>query len=858
MTSSSRRSNGGVKLRLTILCAKNLAKKDLFRLPDPFARVSVDGSGQTYSTHSVKSTLDPKWNQHFDLFIGKGDCLTISVWNHRKVMKKEGSGFLGCVRLLSSSIQRLKDTGYQRLELTKAGADDSEAVRGTIVVSLLSRDAQPANSLAIADPLGNLSLTNQNHSEPVNEDQTASSPTSPSRSEDGSSRSSSSRRRVRRGSTVGVAAGVSVSAEIQLSRDKRSQSTRERRRSHQELPSDNVDGVGSSSNRRRNNESSTPSRRSGESSREERRRTSRSSRQTNRVPSVLVNENAVNPIVDLPDGYEMRTTPQGQVYFLHVPTGASTWYDPRLPREIRDSSQPLTSSPLPPGWEARHTPSGRIYFVDHNNRTTQFTDPRFSLEWLRNYENSQTEPVLQPERDRLADPPPPLPPASVTDPMSSPSNQPCSGDIRRSRSFEPTQDGRAQAVSANPEPDRPVTRCGSGSSTKSEEEPLPKYKRDLVAKIKVLRNELLTMQPQSGHCRIEVSRQEIFEDSYRIVMKLRPKDLRKRLMVRFKGEEGLDYGGVAREWLHLLSKQMLNPAYGLFQYVREDNYILQINSESGVNPEHLSYFHFVGRTMGMAVFHGHHLDGGFTMPFYKLLLNKPVTLEDIAAVDPGLHRSLSWLLDNPVSDVVETTFSVETDSFGMVKVHDLKANGRNIPVTDENKKEYVKLYVSYRFMRGTEQQFLSLQKGFFEVVAAASLKPFDEKELELLICGISKIDVFDWKANTRLKHCTPETPVVQWFWQIVDDYPEDMRARLLQFVTGSSRVPLQGFKALQGATGAAGPRLFTLHVVDTPVDHLPKAHTCFNRLDLPAYENRTQMYDKLTQAVEETCGFLVE
>ena len=127
-------------------------------------------------------------------------------------------------------------------------------------------------------------------------------------------------------------------------------------------------------------------------------------------------------------------------------------------------------------------------------------------------------------------------------------------------------------------------------------------------------------------------------------MKLRPKDLRKRLMVKFRAEEGLDYGGVAREWLHLLSQQMLNPYYGLFCYSREDNYTLHINPDSSVNPEHLSYFHFVGRILGLAVFHGHHLDGGFTLPFYKMLLNKPITLDDITHVDPELHRSLTWML----------------------------------------------------------------------------------------------------------------------------------------------------------------------------------------------------------------------
>ena len=94
--------------------------------------------------------------------------------------------------------------------------------------------------------------------------------------------------------------------------------------------------------------------------------------------------------------------------------------------------------------------------------------------------------------------------------------------------------------------------------------------------MKVLKTELSALQPASGHCRLEVSRGEVFEDSYRQIVKMRPKDMRKRLMVKFQGEEGLDYGGVAREWLYLLSHEMLNPYYGLFQYSREDIYTLQV------------------------------------------------------------------------------------------------------------------------------------------------------------------------------------------------------------------------------------------------------------------------------------------
>lgn len=194
----------------------------------------------------------------------------------------------------------------------------------------------------------------------------------------------------------------------------------------------------------------------------------------------------------------------------------------------------------------------------------------------------------------------------------------------------------------------------------------------------------------------------------------------------------------------------------------------------------------------------------------------------------------------------------------MLKVHELKPGGAAIAVTEDNKREYVRLYVNYRFMRGIEQQFLALQKGFTELIPPQLLRPFDERELELVIGGISNIDIADWRSNTRLKHCTPETNIVQWFWQAVESYSEEMRARLLQFVTGSSRVPLQGFRALQGSTGAAGPRLFTIHCVDVSPQNLPKAHTCFNRIDIPPYDSYQKLLDKLTQAVEETCGFAVE
>uniref|UniRef100_A0A671K9Q1 HECT-type E3 ubiquitin transferase n=1 Tax=Sinocyclocheilus anshuiensis TaxID=1608454 RepID=A0A671K9Q1_9TELE len=692
MSNQGVRRNGPVKLRLTVLCAKNLVKKDFFRLPDPFAKVVVDGSGQCHSTDTVRNTLDPKWNQHYDLYIGKSDSITISVWNHKKIHKKQGAGFLGCVRLLSNSINRLKDTGC------KCGCLVS-------VFSLQSRDR-----IGSGGPVVDCSRLFDNDL-PASEYSSPGQPLSCLVDEN---------------TPIMTPNGAAV------------------------VPADDP--------------------------RVQERRV-RSQRHRN-----YMSRTHLHTPPDLPEGYEQRTTQQGQVYFLHTQTGVSTWHDPRVPRDLSNvNCEEL--GPLPPGWEIRNTATGRVYFVDHNNRTTQFTDPRLSHHMKKLKEQAQS--------------------------VMSPGNLP--------------EDPECLTV--------------------------PKYKRDLVQKLKILRQELSQQQPQAGHCRIEVSREEIFEESYRQVMKMRPKDLWKRLMVKFRGEEGLDYGGVAREWLYLLSHEMLNPYYGLFQYSRDDIYTLQINPDSAVNPEHLSYFHFVGRIMGMAVFHGHYIDGGFTLPFYKQLLGKPITLDDMESVDPDLHNSLVWILDNDITGVLDHTFCVEHNAYGEIIQHELKPNGKSIPVTQDTKKEYVRLYVNWRFLRGIEAQFLALQKGFNEVIPQHLLKAFDEKELELIVCGLGKIDINDWKSNTRLKHCTADSNIVKWFWRAVESYDEERRARLLQFVTGSSRVPLQGFKALQGA---AGPRLFTIHQIDASTNKL------FNRIDIPPYESYDKLYDKLLTAIEETCGFAVE
>ena len=220
---------------------------------------------------------------------------------------------------------------------------------------------------------------------------------------------------------------------------------------------------------------------------------------------------------------------------------------------------------------------------------------------------------------------------------------------------------------------------------------VPQYKRDFRRKVIYFRSQpALRILP--GQCHIRVRRKNIFEDSYQEIMRQTPEDLKKRLMIKFDGEEGLDYGGVSREFFFLLSHEMFNPFYCLFEYSAHDNYTIQINPNSGINPEHLNYFKFIGRVVGLGVFHRRFLDAFFVGALYKMMLRKKVVLQDMEGVDSEVYNSLKWILENSIDGILDLTFNVDDERFGELVVVDLKPNGREIEVTDENKKEYVELY----------------------------------------------------------------------------------------------------------------------------------------------------------------------
>ncbi|XP_072379409.1 E3 ubiquitin-protein ligase Nedd-4 isoform X2 [Diabrotica undecimpunctata] len=482
------------------------------------------------------------------------------------------------------------------------------------------------------------------------------------------------------------------------------------------------------------------------------------------------------------------------------------------------------SEGLPAGWSIQRAPNGRLFFIDHNERTTSWVDPRTGR--ASPMPNQPAAPVITKRPD---DDLGPLP----------------EGWEERVHS-----DGRIFFIDHNT---RTTQWEDPRLSNPQIAGPAIPYSRDYKRKYEYMKTQLKKPNNVPNKFEIKIRRRSILEDSYRVITSVsRIELLKTKLWVEFEGEVGLDYGGLAREWFYLLSKEMFNPYYGLFEYSAMDNYTLQINPFSGLcNEDHLSYFKFIGRVAGMAVYHGKLLDAFFIRPFYKMMLTKSIDLKDMESVDSEYYKSLLWIKENDPSDL-DLTFSVDEESFGHTSVHELIEGGADINLDNSNKDDYIKCIIQWRFVGRVQEQMNAFLEGFSDLIPLNLIKIFDEHELELLMCGIQHIDVKDWKVNTLYKgDYHANHIVIQWFWRVVLSFSNEMRARLLQFVTGTSRVPMNGFKELYGSNG---PQLFTIEKWGT-LDNFPRAHTCFNRLDLPPYESYTHLKDKLIKAIEGSQGF---
>uniref|UniRef100_A0A8C5R785 HECT-type E3 ubiquitin transferase n=1 Tax=Leptobrachium leishanense TaxID=445787 RepID=A0A8C5R785_9ANUR len=249
---------------------------------------------------------------------------------------------------------------------------------------------------------------------------------------------------------------------------------------------------------------------------------------------------------------------------------------------------------------------------------------------------------------------------------------------------------------------------------------------------------------------VHVRRDHVFEDSYRELHRKSPEEMKNRLYIVFEGEEGQDAGGLLREWYMIISREMFNPMYALFRTSPGDRVTYTINPSSHCNPNHLSYFKFVGRIVAKAVYDNRLLECYFTRSFYKHILGKSVRYTDMESEDYHFYQGLVYLLENDVSTLgYDLTFSTEVQEFGVCEVRDLKPNGANILVTEDNKKEYVHLVCQMKMTGAIRKQLAAFLEGFYEIIPKRLISIFTEQELELLISGLPTIDIDDLKSNTE-------------------------------------------------------------------------------------------------------------
>nr|XP_020653156.1 E3 ubiquitin-protein ligase HACE1 [Pogona vitticeps] len=351
-----------------------------------------------------------------------------------------------------------------------------------------------------------------------------------------------------------------------------------------------------------------------------------------------------------------------------------------------------------------------------------------------------------------------------------------------------------------------------------------------------------------------VHRDSIFRSSCEVVSKANCAKLKQGIAVRFHGEEGMGQG-VVREWFDILSNEIVNPDYALFTQ-SADGTTFQPNSNSSVNPDHLNYFRFAGQILGLALNHRQLVNIYFTRSFYKHILGIPVNYQDVASIDPEYGKNLQWILDNDISDLgLELTFSVETDVFGAMEEMPLKPGGASILVTQENKVSCFRLrWHVFHPAKDFRQEYLWNLLGTKQMDGlSVSWGPSPGTKswmTELLLSGMPEIDVSDWRKNTEYTSgYDKDDPVIQWFWEVVEELTQEERVLLLQFVTGSSRVPHGGFAHIMGGSGLQN---FTIAAVPYTPNLLPTSSTCINMLKLPEYPKKEILKDRLLVALH--CG----
>ena len=349
---------------------------------------------------------------------------------------------------------------------------------------------------------------------------------------------------------------------------------------------------------------------------------------------------------------------------------------------------------------------------------------------------------------------------------------------------------------------------------------------------------------------LRVRREHLVEDTLREAQRRRA-DLRKPLKVEFVGEQGVDEGGVAKEFFQVLCRRLFDPDFGMFSCDEDTRAVWFSPNAVAVGGMRVEY-ELIGILVGLAVYNGHILEFRFPTVIYRMLLGGEAfrpRLRDLREVNPWAHDGLRALLRAETAEEVAAfglSFRATTEVLGDAVETDLAPGGGDVAVTLENRREYVRAYLRWALVDSIAAQFGAFRSGFELMCAGPAMALFRPEELELLVCGSAELDFDALERGTVYQDgYVAESPTMRYFWKVVHGMTETQKKRLLFFTTGSDRVPIKGLGNLPFVVSKNG----------TEPRRLPTAHTCFNHLLLPQYEDEETLRERLTTAIENAEGF---
>lgn len=353
---------------------------------------------------------------------------------------------------------------------------------------------------------------------------------------------------------------------------------------------------------------------------------------------------------------------------------------------------------------------------------------------------------------------------------------------------------------------------------------------------------LLDVLNRTPFVSVKVRRSNVVEDSIAQIEAHNARDFKKELRVTFDGEDGIDMGGVKKEWFSLLlSRLVTSPDSNLF---KED----EQSKLQWFNPNctSLSEYTLIGKLLAIAMYNGAILELNFPAALYKKLKGIEPTLDDLREIHPMVYNSLEKLLgvNDPetVSDM-DLNFTV----FDGQKTVPLVPDGENVPVTCSNKDKYVEQYVRYMFVDSVKSQFEAFCNGFRSIFSTSKIYGMlTYDELERVICGSTVLNWPDLEKAAKYENGYDEDhPFVKMFWSMFHGLTEEQKHKFLRFATATERAPVGGLKDLRLVIVRNGP----------DSDVLPTASTCFNHLLIPEYKDMDKLKTKFLQAIQYSTGF---